>query len=307
MSTIMRWAIVGLMFFAGVTAAQAQVRSVKLFTPRLFGYFVGDVVRSEVDITVDPEVELVPASVPSPGPLNSWIELISSRFEKGSAGDAKLYRFYFEYQNFYPALDSRYLDIPGFPISFTAGSKTVTAQVPQWSFLISSLREVLPEAKASGADYMQPDVDPPSFDLRRDLIGFLVLLAASLVALALLAYHLAWWPFASRPQRPFTEAARRIRKVLDVNQRGVGYRDALLTLHRAVDAAAGHAVFAEDLPEFLGQMPAFSELAEEFNQFFRSSRQMFFGDDLAGATNDFSPNELRKFSYRLAAVERASR
>jgi mxaA protein len=302
----MRWALIGLVIFVSATTAGAQVRSVKLVTQRLFGHFVGDVVHSEVDVIVDEGVDLVRASVPQPGPLNAWLEIVGSRIEEGSADGAKLYRLSFDYQNFYPALDSRNLDVPGFALSFTAGGKTISAQVPGWSFLISSLREVLPEAKASGADYMQPDVNPPRFDLSRDCVALYAFLAATLAAFVLLAYHLAWWPFSARAKRPFTEAARRIRKLLNTNQDGSGYRDALLTLHRAVDATAGHAVFAEDLPEFLDQAPAFSRLKEEFNLFFRSSRQAFFGDNLAAATVDFGAGELRQFSDRLAAVERAT-
>jgi mxaA protein len=295
------------MIFASATTAGAQVRSVKLVTQRQFGYFVGDVVHSEVDVAVDEGVDLIRASVPQPGPLNSWLEIVGSRIEEDSADGAKLYRLYFDYQNFYPALDSRNLDVPGFPLSFTSGGKTISAQVPGWSFLISSLREVLPEAKASGADYMQPDVSPPGFDLLRDRVALYAFLAATLAAFVLLAYHLAWWPFGTRAKRPFTDGARRVRKLLDARQNGSGYRDALLTLHRAVDATAGHAVFAEDLPEFLDEAPAFSRLKEEFSLFFRSSRQAFFGDNLAAATADFGPGELRQFCNRLAAVERAAR
>jgi mxaA protein len=303
----MRWVVVGLMVFTSVATADAQIRSVKLLTPRLFGYFVGDVVRSEVDITVDKDVDLVTASVPTPGPVNAWFDLVGSRIEEGSSDGAKLYRFYFDYQNFYPALDSRALDIPSFALSFTSGGKTIPAQVPGWSFLISSLREVLPPPKASGADYMQPDVDPPRVDLHRDRIAFFAFLAATLAAFGLLAYDLAWWPFGARANRPFTEAARRIRRLLDTNRSESGYRDALLTLHRAVDATAGHAVFAEDLPDFLDRAPAFSRLREEFNLFFRSSREAFFANNLAAATADFSPGELSHFCDRLAAAERAAR
>ena len=88
--------------------------------------------------------------------------------------------------------------------------------------------------------------------------------------------------------------------------RGLLYRDALLTLHRAVDATAGHAVFAEDLPEFLDCAPAFSPLKDDFNLFFRSSRQVFFGDDVAPASAEFNLGELSRFSERLAAAERAA-
>jgi mxaA protein len=304
MNVVRRWVFIGLAVFACTATAQAQVRSVTLQTPRLFGYFIGDVLHTEVDVIVDKGVDLVPASIPQPGPLNSWLELIDSRVEEGSSNGEKSYHLYLAYQNFYPALDSRPLDVPGFTLSFMSAGQPVSAQVPQWSFLISPLREVLPPAKASGADYMQPDVDPPYVDLNRERLATFSFLAAGLVALAFLAYHHAWWPFAARAKRPFTEAARRIRKLLGPAQGESAYREALLTLHRAIDATAGHAVFAEDVPEFLERAPAFSRLKEEFILFFRSSRQVFFGDNTGSATADFGADALVRFAKRLASTER---
>jgi mxaA protein len=307
MSTIMRWAVVGLAVFTNVATADAQVRSVKLFTSRAFGYFVGDIVRSEVDVVVDKDVSLLPASVPQPGRLNSWLELIASRVEESSTKDTRFYRLYFDYQNFYPALDSRALEIPGFTLSFISGGRTVSAQVPAWSFLISSLREVLPAPKASGADYMQPDASPRGTDLRRDRSATFGFLAACLVALGFLAHHLAWWPFGAGPKRPFTAAAKRVHMLFNTSEDEVSYREALLILHRAVDATAGHAVFAEDMPDFLERTPAFSPLEDQFSAFFRSSRRTFFADDFVAATADFSPRELSHLCERLAAIERAAR
>ncbi len=287
-------------------AAQAQVRSVELLTPRLFGHFIGDVLRDEVDVRVDDGVELVAASVPQPGPLNQWLELTSSRFEVARDDGAKLYRFYFAYQTFYPALDARQLEVPGFTLSFQSGDHLYPAQVPGWSFGISPLREILPPAKASGGQYMQPDALPRLYDLRRDSLVAFALLAAALAALVLLAYHLAWWPFGARASRPFTEAARRIRRSLAAPEPGRAYREALVILHRAVDATAGHAVFSEDLPAFLSQHPTFARLSEEFTRFFAGSQSAFFGENQTAAIAAFSPAELRKFSDQLAAAERSA-
>jgi mxaA protein len=307
MNKVVQGTSIGLAVLAGAATAQAQVKSVVLHPPRLFGYFVGDVLHAEVTVTVDKDDDLVPASVPQPGPLNAWLELIGSRFEESSANGEKAYRISLDYQNFYPALDSRSLDVPGFALTFTSGGQPVTAQVPSWSFLISPLREVQPPARASGADYMQPDVRPSYIGLRRERLVTLGLLAAALVAFVILAYRLAWWPFPGRAKRPFTAAARRIRKLLGSGQTEAGYRQSLLTLHRAIDATAGRAVFAEDLPDFIDRAPAFSRLKEEFNLFFRSSRRVFFGDDVAGATVEFGADALVRFCDRLVLAERGGR
>ncbi len=82
---------------------------------------------------------------------------------------------------------------------------------------------------------MQPNALPLYYNLRRDSYFAFGLLAATLIALALLAYHLAWWPFDARVYRPFTDASRTIRKLLAGAEAGLAYREALVVLHRAVD------------------------------------------------------------------------
>jgi mxaA protein len=304
---VMRKAAIAILIFLGAPlAAQAQVQSVNLITPRLFGHFVGDVLSAEVDVRVDDGVELVPASVPQPGPLNQWLELSHSRVETASDHGAKLYRLFFDYQTFYPALDARQLDIPGITLSFKSGDHIYPAEVPGWSFGISPLREILPPAKASGGQYMQPDVLPSHYDVRREIYFALGLLAATLVALILLAYHLAWWPFRARAHRPFTEASRTIRKLLAGAETTSAYREALVVLHRAVDSTAGHAVFSEDVPSFLDEHPSFARLKEQFTRFFASSQSVFFSDKPAAGIGAFSRAELRQFSDQLAATERSA-
>jgi mxaA protein len=301
-----RVSIAVLAFLAASFAAQAQVRSVELITPRLFGHFIGDVLKVEIDVRVDDGVELEPASVPRPGPINQWLELLSSRVESRGDHGATLYRVYLSYQTFYPALDARQLDMPGVTLSFKSGDRIYQAKVPTWSFGISPLREVLPPARESGGAYMQPSVLPAFYDTRRDAYRALGLASASLLALALLAYHLAWWPFAARAHRPFAQAARVIRKDLANEDARRGYRDAIIALHRAVDQTAGHAVLPEDMPGFFVKHPAFARMQEEFTRFFASSQSLFFGDNLVAALAAFSSVDLRRFSDELAAAERSA-
>ena len=301
------WAtlVAALAFFGTPGAAAAQVQSVKLVPPRLFGYFIGDVLQDEVDVRVDKGTELVPASVPQRGSLNIWLELVGSRFERVDDHGADLYRFHFAYQTFYPAIDARPLEVPGFTLSFKSGDRILSAAVPAWSFGISPLREVLPPAKESGGQYMRPDISPPHYHIRRLAYVAGGLVAATVAALAWLAYHLAWWPFGARKQRPFTEAARAIRKLPRGREGEPAYREALVILHRAVDATAGHAVFSEDVPAFIAKHPAFARLRGEFQRFFASSQAAFFGSRPADAMAGLSPAELRRLSDELAATERS--
>jgi mxaA protein len=124
-----------------------------------------------------------------------------------------------------------------------------------------------------------------------------------LLALALLAYHQAWWPFRLRPERPFTRAARAIKERLAEDGLG-GYRDGLLDLHRAFDVAAGHRLLAEDVPEFLSRHHEFQPLAGEITRFFATSRRAFFGNDLAGAAKVMPFKTIGELGSRLGDAER---
>jgi mxaA protein len=287
-------------------SARAQVRSVTVLTPRLFGHFVGDVLTDEVDVRVADGTVLDMASVPQPGFLNQWLELVGSRVDMLAERDAKLYRLHLSYQTFYPALDARQLDVPGFTLTLKSGAHIYPAPVPAWSFGISPLREVLPPAKASGGQYMQPNILPAYYDTRDEAYLALRLAGAGLIALAFLAHHLAWWPFVRRRGRPFARAARVIRKALASGDKQSGYREAIIALHRALDQTAGHSVLPADAPDFFAQHPAFARMQDEFRRFFASSQSVFFGDNPAGALASFGSVDLRRFSEALVVAERSA-
>jgi mxaA protein len=302
----MRKGVIAALILSGAAqTCAAQVRSVDVMKPRLFGYFVGDVLHDEIDVDVEQGTDLQEASVPQAGPLNAWLELSDSRFDTTSDHGTRRYRIHLSYQTFYPAIDVRQIEVPGFSLSFRAGDRIYPVAVPAWSFGISPLREVLPEAKESGAAYMQPDVAPRIYDIGRTAAYGGGCLLASLIAVALLAYHFAWWPFGARARRPFTEAARHVRRLLARDGAQLAYREALIAIHRAVDLTAGRTILAEDMPEFLDRHPAFARLREEFAAFFASSQIAFFNDKTGVAARILDPDDLCRFSAALAVAERA--
>jgi mxaA protein len=303
----MRRAILRLLLvLSAVAGARAQIRSVEMMTPRPFGYFLGDIIKSEVDITVEPGFTLNRASVPKAGQLNYWLELVGTKTESASRGKTTLYRLYLTYQNFYAALDSRRLEIPGFSLSFVSGDQTAVAIVPPLSIEVSALREVQPAMRESGTDYMRPDVRPKRIDLRADRARTLGLGFAALIVLGFLAYDRAWPPFTARPHRPFTLAAREIHRLLRGSAPGPAYKEALLILHRAIDESAGRTILSGDLESFLKSRPAFCGLETDFKRFFSSSHRVFFGDQLLSGTPDFSQADLLTFCDGLAQAERSA-
>jgi mxaA protein len=295
--------------------AQAQVRTVEIRAPRAFGYFLGDLVRAQADIVVDAGFTLQAASLPQPGPQAYWLDLRDLRvadlgLEKTAEGEARRVRLFLTYQNFYAALDARALEIPGFAVTFESasahGATTATAQVPAWSFTISPLREVVPPARENPADYMRPDgrvaaVDASPLWWRAG--GFAAL---ALLAVAALARDRSWGPFRTRRGRPFGAALARLRRLRRAPDAEAAYGEALLALHRGLDATDGRRVLADDLPGFLARHPAYRPDAVALGNLLGASRLAFFGPGLAAARVALPWPVLEALARRLAAAERAA-
>lgn len=299
---------VSLALFAALVAGEAvaQVRAVEVSGPRPFGYFIGDVIRLQVDVALDEPFTLQASSLPRPRPVAYWLDLKSVAVDdRGSSGDLHRYRLALVYQTFYAPLEPREMAIPGFSLAATDGARQVEASVPGWSFLMSPLREIMPR-NGEEAIHLRNDVGPMPLPIRKWLTVAMASGIASALLLGLLAYHRAWWPFARRRKRPFAQAVRSARRAFKTGSGAEAYRAGLLSLHRAFDATAGRAVLADDLPSFLEQAPAFRPLAPEISRFFQVSRRAFFGADITGAEADLSRNALIDLGARLAQTERGA-
>ncbi len=290
--------------------AEAQVRAVEVRTPRAFGYFLGDVVRAQVDIVVDAGFTLQAASLPQAGPMAYWLDLRDLRVEDTVTGDARRVRLFLTYQNFYAALDARALEIPGFAVTFESasahGATTATAQVPAWSFNISPLREVVPAARENPADYMRPDGRVAAVDARPLWWRAGGVAALCLLAFVGLARDRAWGPFRARRGRPFGAALARLRRLARNPDAEAAYGEALRALHRGLDATDGRRVLADDLAHFLARHPAYRPEADALAKLLAASRLAFFGPGPAAARAALPWPELEALARRLAAAERAA-
>ena len=268
---------------------------------RPFGYFIGDAIRREVVLRAGPGETLDMASLPRPGPLNYWLELIAADLTTSSEGDDTLYRLSLTYQTFYAPLDPRRLSIPAFKLKLS-GAQGVEITVPEFSFLMSPMRQLFTDKGQSSdsAVALRPDRPAPRLPTGRERTLMLASAVVALAALAGLAWHNAWWPFHWRPARPFTEAARYLRTNGARLQGAGGYRAALLKLHRAFDLAAGRRVLADDVADFLQQHPEFGHV----ERLFASSRQAFFANDVEHARSTMPLPALTQLSTRLGAAER---
>jgi mxaA protein len=298
--------LAALVFLIGAAGLRAATQ-IRVEEPRSFGYFLGDVLQRDIIVRIPSGDSLDPASVPLAGPVNYWLELSRVDVASEDVDDGTEYRVSLRYQTFYAPLDPRYLAIPGFTLKVTrAGGGTEDVSVPEFDFLTSPIRQLFADQSQSSQTNteLQPDVPAsrlPTGDLRTALLASGVVFLLTGLALA---WHNAWWPFRTRPARPFTEAARYLNSHATSLADAAGYRLALLKLHRAFDLAAGRRVLADDVEAFLRDHPEFGPHRADVEQMFASSRQAFFANDVEQARSLMSVSALAKLSSALGAAER---
>jgi mxaA protein len=297
-------AILTLTALAGAGAAQ-QGATVSVVEPRGFGYFVGDTFTREVNVVVPERYRLDRASQPAPGRINYWLDLRAVAVTETAVSSGRRYRILLDYQTFYVPLSPARLFAPSAILRFSSGDETLSAEVPPFAFVMAPLREVQPEKPEDGpAGYLLPDAVPRKASTLNNRIGLGAGALTALLALTLLAHHQAWWPFRARTDRPFTRAARAIGNRSAHAEDQAVYRESLLDLHRAFDAAAGQRLLAEDVPDFLDAHREFLPYREEITKFFASSRRAFFSDDIKGAAFAMPFAALAALGSRLGETER---
>ncbi|TDX67375.1 mxaA protein [Methylosinus sp. sav-2] len=300
----MRAALFALSLLLALAApAAAEVKSVRLYADRSFGFFVGDLVNARLEIIADSASRLQTASLPRPGALDYWLDLRDVHVREQPIGDG-LTRWDIElvYQLFYVALDVRNLQIPPFPLRFLREGESEIARAPAWTIGVSPLREVLPARRDNPTDYMRADRGVEQGDATTPAARAGIFAALAFGALALVAHDRGWPPFHRRRARVFAAAARRI-AALTKGDGEASRRAAMLALHRAIDEAAGRRIFAEDLDAFLSSHAEFASVKEALGRFFNSSRALFFG--VADAGGDLAATELLALAKTLAALERS--
>ncbi|GAJ29253.1 hypothetical protein [Acidomonas methanolica] len=280
----------------GATAAQAQLLDLKTVPPdRLFGYFLGDVLVSRVEIVTAPGWRVVPASFPRPHELDYWLDLrdVREKTEKTRAGGERV-TIILTYQSFYAPLEPRRMTIPAFALELTDGTRRVETHSAAWQFLSSPLREISQE---KGMDFsrIQPDHLPGRRTTLPEKAGFAGSFLAALFALVVLMRRAALPPFGGRPDRPFATALRGLRRLRDTAE---GRIEGMRLVHGAFDATAGYVVMTEDVPGVLRSRPDLAREAAEIDAFFAASREAFFG----GGAVSWSVGRLRALCRRLRAT-----
>jgi mxaA protein len=305
----MRWLVLCALLlasFSGSTAAETGVR-VAVIEPRPFGYFLGDTFKRQIEITVPDGGTLQLAGLPRPGPVNYWLQLRAVDVDEEKQSGGTRYRIGLAYQAFYSALDPRRLTVPGFTLKVAAADGTSPVHVPDWSFVMSPVRELFPGQEGGTAKVaLQPDAPAPRIATGTVRTALLVSGFALLIALILLARHYARWPFHRRTDRPFTEASRFLKGHQAELAGDGGYRAALIKLHRAFDLAAGRRVLPDDVEAFVSDHPEYAPFADDIARLFAASRSTFFGGGNGTARRSMPLVDLTELGARLGAAERGA-
>ncbi|WP_238123081.1 MULTISPECIES: nonribosomal peptide synthetase MxaA [unclassified Xanthobacter] len=286
-----------------LTAGPVQADSVTLLPARAFGYFLGDLVRVEADIRLDPGFALVPAALPQPHKVNGYLDLIRVDLSPGPlTADGSSYRLTMVYQNFYGALEPRAMEIPAVPLRATNGEAPRDLLVPAFVFTAAPFRELVP-SRGGNPMALRPDILPRPYPLRPEIEAITVAALVGTLALLALALLQGWRPF-TRSQRPFATALRALAPLAAAPTDVPAYRAGLITLHRAFDAAAGHRLLADDVAAWCRHDPRYSDLSSEIAGFFTTSRRAFFGAEPAAAMEALPTADLLALARRLAHAER---
>jgi mxaA protein len=300
----MRSALFLLALIALSCPAQADEFSVQIRSERPFGHFVGDLVRAHVDVHGSEDATLISASLPHPGPLTVSLDLRDVSTEEIKEKGAKFWRIHLTYQNFYVALDVRNIEVPGFMLSFSRPGGDVAANVPGWRFGVAPLREIAPEPKERGADYLRPDPVADFVDKSRLLATLIICAATTIFFVLAVARDRAWPPFHKRRARIFSILARQLAAEARRPCSEEKLRLAMRKLHRAIDAACGHSILKGDLAEFFRGRPEFASSRASAERFFAVSDEVFFNGASDASSKDFSMAELVRFAEELAEREK---
>jgi mxaA protein len=263
----MRLALGLLLLLLTLRAAVAQGGpSLDVVEPRAFGYTVGDVLQRRVLLQLPPGWELALSSLPQTRRPGQALELRAARL------DGRELRL--DYQVFLAPTEVRTLEIPPLQLRLAGPAGEQFLRLDAWPVTVAPLVpiEVSPR---TGLGEMRPDAPPPPISTEARRLR-LALYAAALVLVAGYLVHvyvgLPWW---GRRQRPFAQAWRSLRR-LPAAASGPQQREALLLLHRALNASAGEVVFESGLADFIARHPRFAPLHDRLAGFFRHSHDEFF-------------------------------
>ena len=257
----------------GFGQSENIVKRFDVSAPRAFGYTIGDKIERRIVLELEQPYELDESSLPGGGKVQYWLELSRPVLRRTDLRRTTVYEIDLHYRPFLLVAETREVSIPRFEVTVGNGARNLMLIVPEWSFTLTPLvqKESLGRRSDISAD-RQPAVQATRPHIYRASAFAIGLLAALLY----LVYVLWAKPFLLRRNRPFAKALRRVRKLERYYRDPNDYREALRSVHGALNATAGSVVFAETLNQLLASHPEFGSIRGDLASFFQESSAVFF-------------------------------
>ncbi|MGR9015025.1 MAG: nonribosomal peptide synthetase MxaA [Gammaproteobacteria bacterium] len=263
-------------------------------TPRPFGYVNGDEIPQRIIIETRSGISLQPGSLPAKGQINRWLNL--NRVTVKQTGQR--YQIDLLYQVFYAPLEVKSLTLPGFTIQLSQGEKSISQNVPVWTFTLSPLRELIARQSEQG-EYMRPDSPPPLLTDTPALYGLAASLSVAVLIAAYLAYLYGCYPNMLR-RTLFKQALRKLAGLSEADM-----EQALTVVHQALNSLNGQPLFLNRLGEFYRRNPEYLQINFQLAWFFNYSNRYFFSDGMIAVAQDLQ--QLKDFCEQCRKIERGSR
>ncbi len=275
---------------------------------RAVGYTVGDVLTRHLTVTIKKPYKLIPESLPIIGYQKRYrgqligIDLSDIKHTSKESGDSVTHSLTLSYQVWTNknvvkngALPAEYLHIINVE---SKGKEVVKFRIPSFEFNISPIaRFGQIKIEEDMSQYRGPLLLDNAPEKQRLKI-LLTILALSLLGLIYMLGKHTWLP---RMGGPFAKSYRQIRKQANTSE---GIRNAVSSMHVALNATAGHSLFNDNLDEFLAIKPAFKAIKTEIQQFFGLSNQVFFEPSAQHQAGSDPLNWLAQFCRRCRDCER---
>ena len=256
---------------------------------RDLGYTVGDILARTVTLEATKPYVLQETSLPIVGhekkvkAQGTGIDLREVTKEVGTAPDKTTYVLHLTYQVFTNNVVAKKAALPVEWVKFVGAGKTIEIRIPSWSFRISPIA-------VYGAVIVEKDMSPyrgpltidPGPEQRR-LKVLLAVFGISLFGLLYIHGKNFWLP---RMGGPFARAYRNLRKLPASDD---GIKQALTSIHQALNVTNGSSVFNGNLESFLLNKPGFVPIRRDIERFFNLSAMVFFS--LSGR-HDFGEHSL---------------
>ncbi len=262
-------------------------------TPRPFGYVNGDEIPQRIIIETRSGITLQTGSLPAKGQINRWLNLNEVTVKQ----TGQQYVIDLRYQVFYAPLEVKSLILPGFTAQLSHGEKSISQNIPAWSFTLSPLRELVVRQTEQG-EYMRPDSPPILLANTLAMYG----LSASLAVAALIAAYLSFLYgfFPNRLRRTLFKQA--LRKLAGLSKADM--EQALTIVHHALNNLNGQPLFYNQLSRFYRRNPEYLQISSQLDWFFNYSNRYFFSAGMITVTQDLQ--QLTDLCERCRKIERGS-